>query len=162
MRSLLVVAGLLLIPLDSAVAQVSLQIGLPAVQIGINQPVYPQMVRVPGYPVYYAPNGNSNYFFYDGMYWVYQGDNWYASSWFNGPWAQVAPQGVPDVHPPGPGSLLPAAPAVLQRLARRCTSALGRALGPRMAAAEPWMGQVESPVGSGSRAPSHVPEALRG
>jgi len=96
MRSLLVVAGLLLIPLDSAVAQVSLQIGLPAVQIGINQPVYPQMVRVPGYPVYYAPSGNSNYFFYDGMYWVYQGDNWYASSWFNGPWAQVAPQGVPD------------------------------------------------------------------
>ena len=96
MRSLLVMAGLLLVPLDSAVAQVSLQIGLPAVQIGINQPVYPQMVRVPGYPVYYAPSGDSNYFFYDGMYWVYQGDSWYASSWFNGPWAQVAPQGVPD------------------------------------------------------------------
>ena len=93
--SLLLVAGLMLVPLDTAVAQVSLQIGLPAVQIGINQPEYPQMVRVPGYPVYYAPDGNSNYFFYDGMYWVFQGDGWYASSWYNGPWAQVAPQGVP-------------------------------------------------------------------
>jgi hypothetical protein len=38
---------------------------------------------------------NSNFFFYDGMYWVYQGDNWYASSWYNGPWSIVAPQVVP-------------------------------------------------------------------
>jgi hypothetical protein len=26
---------------------------------------------VPGLPVYYAPSVNSNFFFYDGMYWVY-------------------------------------------------------------------------------------------
>ena len=63
--------------------------------IGINLPVYPQLVRVPGYPVYYAPSLNSNFFFYDGMYWVYQGDNWYASSWYNGPWGLVAPAVVP-------------------------------------------------------------------
>ena len=49
----------------------------------------------PGYPVYYAPQVNSNYFFYDGMYWVYQRDNWYASSWYNGPWGLVAPEAVP-------------------------------------------------------------------
>ena len=47
---------------------------------------------MPGYPVYYAPRINSNYFFYDGMYWVYQRDNWYASSWYNGPWGLVAPE----------------------------------------------------------------------
>ena len=29
------------------------------------------------------------------MYWVYQGDNWYASSWYNGPWGLVAPEVVP-------------------------------------------------------------------
>jgi hypothetical protein len=52
-------------------------------------------VPVPGYPVYYAPQVNTNYFFYDGMYWVYQGDNWYASSWYNGPWGVVAPEAVP-------------------------------------------------------------------
>jgi hypothetical protein len=86
---------MLLCPLTSAVAQVSFEIGLPNVSIGINLPVYPRLVRVPGYPVYYAPGVDSNYFFYDGLYWVYQGDNWYASSWYNGPWALVAPGAVP-------------------------------------------------------------------
>jgi hypothetical protein len=50
---------------------------------------------VPGYPVYYAPQANANYFFYDGMYWVYERDNWYASSWYNGPWHIVSPDAVP-------------------------------------------------------------------
>jgi hypothetical protein len=95
MRYLLVASWVLLSPLTSAVAQVSIGIGLPNVSIGINLPVYPQMARVPGYPVYYAPGVDSNYFFYDGMYWVYQGDNWYASSWYNGPWALVGPEAVP-------------------------------------------------------------------
>jgi len=66
-----------------------------SVNIGINLPVYPQLVQVPAYPVYYAPQLSANYFFYDGMYWVYQGDRWYASSWYNGPWALVAPAVVP-------------------------------------------------------------------
>jgi len=72
----------------TATAQVS-------VNIGINLPSYPQMARVPGYPVYYAPGVNSNLFFYDGMYWAYQGDNWYAGSWYNGPWELVSPNFVP-------------------------------------------------------------------
>jgi hypothetical protein len=87
--------GLLLVPVGAPEAQVSIQIGLPGVSIGINQPAYPQLVPVPGYPVYYDPRAASNYFFYDGMYWVFQGDNWYASQWYNGPWALVAPQYVP-------------------------------------------------------------------
>jgi hypothetical protein len=78
-----------------AIAQVSVGINVPGVSIGINVPVYPQLVRVPGYPVYYAPQVNSNYFFYDGMYWVYQRDNWYASSWYNGPWGLVGHEAVP-------------------------------------------------------------------
>jgi hypothetical protein len=95
MRHLVIVSMLLMSPPSFAVAQVSVQIGLPGVSVGINQPVYPELVPVPGYPVYYAPRGDSNYFFYDGMYWVYQGDDWYVSSWYNGPWARVAPQSVP-------------------------------------------------------------------
>jgi hypothetical protein len=79
----------------SAAAQVSIGIGHPSVSIGINLPLYPELVRVPGYPVYYAPRLNSNVFFYDGLYWVYQDDNWYASSWYNGPWGLVASEGVP-------------------------------------------------------------------
>jgi hypothetical protein len=95
MRYLFVTMILMLSPMAPTGAQVSIQIGLPGVNIGINQPAYPQLVAVPGYPVYYDPGASSNYFFYDGMYWVFQGDNWYASSWFNGPWALVAPMYVP-------------------------------------------------------------------
>ena len=78
-----------------ATGQVSLDVTLPGVSIGINLPLYPQLVQVPNYPVYYAPQVQGNYFFYDGSYWVYQGDNWYASSWYDGPWSQVGPQSVP-------------------------------------------------------------------
>jgi hypothetical protein len=79
----------------AAAAQVSIGIGLPNVSIGINLPVFPVLTRVPGYPVYYAPQMSANYFFYDGMYWVYQDDIWYASSWYNGPWGPVEPEYVP-------------------------------------------------------------------
>src|SRR6202049_2298084 len=95
MRNVLIVIWMMLCSITSALAQVSVEIGLPGVSIGINQPTYPDLVPVPGYPVYYAPQMDSNYFFYDGMYWVYQRDNWYASSWYNGPWGLVAPEEVP-------------------------------------------------------------------
>lgn len=85
-RSLLFVLGMLLSSASSAAVQVS---------IGINLPIYPNLVVVPGYPVYYAPQLNANYFFYDGMYWVYQNDYWYSSSWYNGPWWIVGPEYVP-------------------------------------------------------------------
>ena len=75
--------------------QISIYIGQPHASIGINFPVYPEFVRVPNYPVYYAPRANSNVFFYDGLYWAYTQDRWYASTWYNGPWGEVAPEGVP-------------------------------------------------------------------
>ncbi len=95
MRYLIVASSLLLGSVTSANAQVSVSIGLPAVDIGINVPVYPQLVQVPGYPVYYAPRASTNYFFHDGAYWVFHGDSWYMSSWYNGPWHPVAPEYVP-------------------------------------------------------------------
>ena len=91
----LLVLSMLLCLVTSAAAQVSIGIGLPNVSIGINLPLFPELVPVPGYPVYYAPQMDANYFFYDGMYWVYQEDNWYASSWYNGPWGFVEPTVVP-------------------------------------------------------------------
>ena len=63
--------------------------------IGINVSIFPQLERVPGYPVYYAPGLESNYFFYDGSYWVYQDDGWYSSYWYNGPWEYMDPEFVP-------------------------------------------------------------------
>ena len=95
MRNALAVLWILLCSIASAAAQMSVGIGLPGISIGIDVPMYPQLVPVPGYPVYYAPQVNSNYFFYDGMYWIYQRDNWYASSWYNGPWMLVGPEAVP-------------------------------------------------------------------
>lgn len=66
-----------------------------SVNIGLNVPTYPRLLAVPGYPVYYAPNLGANYFFYDGLYWVYMNDNWYDSAWYDGPWTPVAPEFVP-------------------------------------------------------------------
>jgi hypothetical protein len=86
---------MLLCPVAPATAQVSIGIGFPNVSIGINLPLFPDLVQVPDYPVYYAPRLDANYFFYDGMYWVFQNDNWYASSWYNGPWEFVDPYEVP-------------------------------------------------------------------
>ena len=86
----------LMLGTGAAQAQVSLGIALPGVSIGINVPVYPQLVRVPGYPVYYDPHGESNYFFYDGLYWVYRNDDWYESSWYNGPWRLAGRDAVPS------------------------------------------------------------------
>ncbi len=95
MRYLLIALAMLLGQVPSAHAQISVGIGVPGINIGITVPAYPQLVLVPGYPVYYDPRANSNYFFYDGLYWVYRGDNWYASSWYNGPWQVVGPEYVP-------------------------------------------------------------------
>jgi len=93
MRKLLLALCLVLASVTSY-AYVSVQIGVP-VSIGISVPVYPQFVRVPGYPVYYAPRVHANYFFYDGLYWVFRRGNWYVSDWYNGPWSFVDPDDVP-------------------------------------------------------------------
>lgn len=86
MRISLVASLLLLTATVPAAAQLS---------ISINIGSYPNFMAVPGYPVYYAPDVSGNYFFYDGLYWVYQDDNWYSSSWYNGPWESVGPMYVP-------------------------------------------------------------------
>jgi hypothetical protein len=90
-------AGLLLLlsAAEPANAQVSVSIGVPSIDIGIHLPALPTLELIPGSPVYYSPSVPGNFFFYDGMYWVYQDDNWYSSSWYNGPWALVGPDIVP-------------------------------------------------------------------
>ena len=96
MRYLIIALAILLASALPARAQFSIDFSAPGVSIGVNMPVYPQLVRIPGYPVYYDPQVNSNYFFYDGLYWVFWGDNWYTSEWYNGPWQLVAPEYVPQ------------------------------------------------------------------
>ncbi|MBK1679599.1 hypothetical protein [Rhodocyclus tenuis] len=95
MRNLFVALAMLLGSTTAAMAQFSAGVVFSGVSIGINLTVYPQLLRVPGYPVYYAPRANSNYFFYDGYYWVFARNNWYFSEWYNGPWQWVGPEQVP-------------------------------------------------------------------
>jgi hypothetical protein len=97
MRYLLIVLSMLLFPMIAPHAEVSVGVGIsiPGVSIGINLPAYPRLVRVPGYPVYYHPRLDANYFFFDGLYWIFYGDNWYVSSWYNGPWDMVERHYVP-------------------------------------------------------------------
>jgi len=64
--------------------------------IGIDLPTRPQMELVPGSSVYYAPQVGANYFFYDDLYWVFDGNEWYSSSGYNGPWNMVPASDVPD------------------------------------------------------------------
>lgn len=89
------IAALLLCAATAGAASGSSGIGSPSLSIAIDLPSYPQLAPVPGHPVYYAPGLMSNYFFYDGLYWVYQDGTWHASAWYNGPWGQVAPDDVP-------------------------------------------------------------------
>ncbi|GAB2898441.1 hypothetical protein GCM10027202_27910 [Microvirgula curvata] len=95
MRYLLVALSLMLGPAACTQARIGIGVATPGLAIGIDIPVYPDLVRVPGYPVYYYPDAGTNYFFYDGLYWVFQGDNWYRSNRYNGPWQWVGPEYVP-------------------------------------------------------------------
>jgi hypothetical protein len=95
LKTLTLLLSGLLVAAAPAQAQVSFGVSLPGLQIGINMPTYPRLIRVPGYPVYYDPQADNNYFFYDGLYWVFRDDDWYQSSWYNGPWQAVPPDSVP-------------------------------------------------------------------
>uniref|UniRef100_Q47ED2 Uncharacterized protein n=1 Tax=Dechloromonas aromatica (strain RCB) TaxID=159087 RepID=Q47ED2_DECAR len=95
MRKQLIVLGILLHFAAPAPAQVSFGFGFQTDNVSISLSTYPNLVRVPGYPVYYASGLNSNYFFYDGMYWIFESDRWYSSSWYNGPWMMVDPDFIP-------------------------------------------------------------------
>jgi hypothetical protein len=80
---------------QSATAQVRVGIEIPGATVGISLPIYPELEQIPGYPVYYAPQLGANYFFYDGLYWLYAQDAWYESVWYNGPWDMVDRDSVP-------------------------------------------------------------------
>ena len=90
-------ASLLLLVIVGCARPATAQVSI-GVSIGINLPVFPELVVVPGYPVYYAPTVTANYFFYDGLYWVFNVEDgqWYSSSWYNGPWVFVEAAFVPQ------------------------------------------------------------------
>ena len=97
MRYVLIVLGMLIASVNPAVGQVSVGIGIstPGLSIGINLPAYPTLVPVPGYPVYYAPRAEFELLLLRRLVLGLPGDNWYASTWYNGPWSLVDREVVP-------------------------------------------------------------------
>jgi hypothetical protein len=97
MRHALIALSLLLgtaIPAVAWIPAAAASSGI-SISIGLHYAGYPELVLVPGYPVYYAPQLPVNYFFYDGYYWLYHEDHWYMSDWYDGPWTAVDPDDVP-------------------------------------------------------------------
>lgn len=96
-RNVFILMGVLMTSVSCINTPVSAGAGLTYARVGVNLSFYPELVVVPGYPVYYAPQLEVNFFFYDGMYWIFQNDHWYLSSWYNGPWWYVHPEALPLV-----------------------------------------------------------------
>jgi hypothetical protein len=75
-----------------------------SVNVGINvppPPVYaipapPPVVVIPGTYVYFAPGFDIDIFFYHGYWYRPHGERWYRAVSYNGPWAFIAPQHVPQ------------------------------------------------------------------
>ena len=94
MRSTLLALSLLLAPLAPAQAH-DHGGGRVGLSISLGFSAFPELVQVPGSPVYYAPRVAANYFFHDGLFWLFSSDRWYSSAWYDGPWDEVAPEFVP-------------------------------------------------------------------
>jgi len=94
MRFQLLALSLLLAPLAPAQAH-DHGGGRHGFSISLGFSAFPELVQVPGYPVYYAPGIAANYFFHDGLFWLFSDDRWYSSAWYDGPWDEVGPQYVP-------------------------------------------------------------------
>lgn len=65
------------------------------VELGLHLSSYPELVLIPGLPVYYDPRIIANYFFFEGSFWVFEDDDWYRSDWYNGPWRRIPRDEVP-------------------------------------------------------------------
>jgi hypothetical protein len=70
---------------------VNINIGPPPIML----PAPPEVVMVPGSPVYFVPHLDLDVFFYGGYWWSPRGDRWYRSRAYNGPWRTISRRYVP-------------------------------------------------------------------
>ena len=74
-------------------SDVKINIGLGVPPIVLTAP--PQLVVVPGTPVYYAPDVSANLFFYKGRYYTVANGVWAMAPAYTGPWAVIQIGQVP-------------------------------------------------------------------
>jgi hypothetical protein len=86
-------AAMLLAGASATAADVQIHIGLGVPPIVLSAP--PQLVVVPGTPVYYAPNVSANLFFYQGRYYTVANGVWAVAPAYTGPWAVIQIGQVP-------------------------------------------------------------------
>lgn len=87
--------GALLIPcgMKEASAGVNVNINLGPPPIVVARP--PEVVMIPGLPIYFVPNLDIDVFFYNGYWWSPRGGYWYRSRAYNGPWRGIDRRYVP-------------------------------------------------------------------
>ncbi len=99
LASILVAAGAGLLGALPAQAQnisVGINIGSPPPPPPIVVAAPPQLIAVPGTPVYYAPGLSMNFFFHKGQYYTFHDSSWFVATAYNGPWRFVAVEHVPQ------------------------------------------------------------------
>ena len=74
---------------------VGINIGVPPPPPPIVFAAPPQLVVIPGSPVYYAPGASVNFFFYSGRYYTFHDGAWFSAKQHSGPWAFTKPALVP-------------------------------------------------------------------
>jgi hypothetical protein len=91
---MLAAVAAMLVPAASVkAADVKINIGLGVPPIVLTAP--PQLVVVPGTPVYYAPDVSANLFFYKRRYYTVANGVWAMAPAYNGPWAVIETGQVP-------------------------------------------------------------------
>jgi hypothetical protein len=91
MRRMMTVAALLALSLSARAADVhvGINIGVPPPPPPIVVETPPPLVVVPRTPVYYAPDVPYNFFYYEGLYYVFHDGYWFSATTSRGPWAYV-------------------------------------------------------------------------
>ena len=85
--------AMLLSGASATAADVKIQLGLGVPPLVLTAP--PQLVVVPGTPVYYAPDVSANLFFYNGRYYTVANGVWSMAPDYTGPWAVIQIGQVP-------------------------------------------------------------------
>jgi hypothetical protein len=85
--------AILLLGTSARASDVKINIGLGVPPIVLTAP--PQLVVVPGTPVFYAPDVSANLFFYKGRYYTVANGVWSRAPAYNGPWAVIQIGQVP-------------------------------------------------------------------
>lgn len=83
-------------PAQAGDVNVGINVGVPVPPPPVVVAAPPQVVIVPGSPVYYAPAADFNLFVYQGRYYRFHEGHWFIATAHGGPWTFVVRNRVPQ------------------------------------------------------------------